>query len=256
MESKINYKVFGEGEPVIIMHGLLGMLDNWQTFAKKLGQSHMVYTLDLRNHGRSFHHGEMDYPIMAEDLRQFMEDHHMFRANILGHSMGGKVAMEFALQNPDMVNKLMVADISPAKYPGGHEHILDAMHTANLESAEDRDEILKHLMNAIEDEGIVLFLMKNLSRNKGGGFRWKANLEAISDNYQNILDEVNSFDYFDAPTLFIKGGQSKYLSDPYIDPVKDLFSRSQIREIPDAGHWVHADAPSETMRLVKEFLDR
>jgi esterase len=256
MDKKINYKVFGEGEPVVIMHGLLGMLDNWQTFAKNLAKKYMVCIIDLRNHGKSFHSDEMDYLLMAEDLREFMELHHMFNAHLLGHSMGGKVAMKFAFEHPDMVSKLIVADISPSKYPGGHESILEALLSVDLAKVNEREEVDNHLMDFIGDRKIVLFLMKNLSRVKEGGFRWKANLDAISNNYENILDEINSSDAYEAPTLFIKGERSNYLNEKYSQPIRDLFPGATVKEIPGAGHWVHSDDPETTLKYVEEFLEK
>lgn len=254
MDNRINYKVFGEGYPIVIMHGLLGMLDNWQTFAKKLAESHMVYIIDLRNHGKSFHHPYMDYPTMAEDLKKFMEDHHMFNAHIMGHSMGGKVAMEFALENPEMINKLIVADIAPGAYPGGHEGILEALQSVDIESATDRQEVEDYLMDRLKNRSIVLFLMKNLSRTKEGNFRWKPNLDAIAENYENILAEVNSFDSFEKPTLFLRGGRSQYIVRESKDAILGLFPKSEIVTIPDAGHWIHADAPGETLSETVRFL--
>jgi len=254
MREKMNYKKLGEGQQVIIMHGLLGMLDNWQTFARNLSEEYEVYTLDLRNHGKSFHSPEMNYPIMAEDLSFFMEEHGIERASILGHSMGGKVAMQFALDYPDRVEKLMVADIAPQKYRGGHQEILDALLSVDLQQADERSEIENHLFSRIESRTIVLFLMKNLSRSKEGGYRWKPNLPAIVDNYQNILSEIESDIQFDGKTLFLKGGKSDYITRDSQKLIDHLFPNNYLKEIPKAGHWIHADAPSETLKLVREFL--
>lgn len=254
MDKKINYKVFGEGYPIVIMHGLLGMLDNWQTFAKRMANNYMVYTIDLRNHGKSFHDPYMDYPDMAEDLKKFMEDHHMFNAHIMGHSMGGKVAMQFALENPEMVDKLIVADIAPHAYSGGHEGILQALQSVDVESATDRKEVEDHLMDKLKNRSIVLFLMKNLSRTREGNYQWKPNLDAIEKNYEKILEEVNCFNSFEKSSLFLKGGRSEYINNQSKDSILGLFPNSEIVNIPKAGHWIHADAPEETLEESLRFL--
>lgn len=254
MGEKLNYKKQGEGQPVVIMHGLLGMLDNWQTFARKLAEEYEVYTLDLRNHGKSFHHPEMDYPIMAEDLAMFMDEHQLNSASVLGHSMGGKVAMQFAHHHPERVDKLIVADISPQRYTGGHQEIFDALMSVEPEKAEERSEIEEHLFSRIKNKAIVLFLMKNLSRSKEGGFRWKPNLPAIVDNYQHILNEIESDEQFQGKTLFLKGGKSGYITADSQKLIDHLFPQNYLKEIPKAGHWIHAEAPSETLKQVREFL--
>lgn len=254
MIKKINYKKFGRGDAVIIMHGLLGMLDNWQTFAKSLAEEYEVFTIDLRNHGKSFHTSEMDYPLMAGDLLKFMDKHQIDRPSVLGHSMGGKVAMQFALEHPDRVERLMVADISPQKYSGGHEEIFEALMSVDPEKAGNRSEIEEFLISRLKNRAIVLFLMKNLSRSKKGGFMWKPNLPAILDNYQNILSEIKSDERFPNKTLFLKGGKSEYITDESQKIIDHMFPQNSLKVIPKAGHWIHAEAPKETLRLVREFL--
>ena len=159
---ELNHKTFGAGDPIIILHGLFGTLDNWQTVAKKLAEHFMVYIVDQRNHGRSAHVEGQNYKLMAEDLADFMEENWMHNAHIIGHSMGGKTAMQFAADYPDMLNKLVVVDIAPKAYEGGHQTIFDALLSVNMEKVQTRKEVEEQLSKYIDDAGVRLFLMKNL----------------------------------------------------------------------------------------------
>lgn len=254
MESKINFKEFGKGDPVVIMHGLLGMLDNWQTFARKLSDNYRVLIVDLRNHGRSFHSAEMNYDLMAGDLNLFLADREINRTHLLGHSMGGKVAMQFALKYPEKVDKLLVADIAPHAYPGGHETIIEALISARPEKAEERADIENYLLKFIPDLKIVLFLMKNLSRSKEGRFQWKANIPYIADNYRHILAGIESDKKFRGNTLFLKGENSDYITEKSETSIKNYFPKYKIVEIPKAGHWIHAEAQEATLEATLNFL--
>ena len=251
---KLNYKQFGQGEPIIILHGLFGTLDNWQTIAKKLAENHMVFIIDQRNHGKSPHSDEFSYKIMAEDLKEFMFQHHIYEAIIMGHSMGGKVAMRFALDYPDMVSKLIVVDIAPKKYKGGHQTIFEAMFDLDLENLTDRRAIDEALKVKIPDDGIRLFLMKNLARQKEGGYRWKMNLPVLYKNYQEILSTIEVDDAYDDEVLFIRGGQSKYIRDEDILDIQEIFPLMQLETIPNTGHWLHAEAPEMFMKIVNNFI--
>ncbi len=251
---KLNYKQFGQGEPIIILHGLFGTLDNWQTIAKKLAENHMVFIIDQRNHGKSPHSDEFSYKIMAEDLKEFMFQHHIYEAIIMGHSMGGKVAMRFALDYPDMVSKLIVVDIAPKKYKGGHQTIFEAMFDLDLENLTDRRAIDEALKVKIPDDGIRLFLMKNLARQKEGGYRWKMNLPVLYKNYQEILSTIEVDDAYDDEVLFIRGGQSKYIRDEDILDIQEIFPLMQLETIPNTGHWLHAEAPKMFIKIVNNFI--
>ena len=253
---QLNYKEFGQGDPIIILHGLFGMLDNWQTIAKKLAADHTVYIIDQRNHGRSPHTDVHDYPSMAEDLKTFMEENWIYNAHIIGHSMGGKTAMQFALDFPDMVDKLIVVDISPKKYAGNHHEIFDALLSLDLKNINNRKDADGHLAKKIDEPGVRLFLMKNLTRDKAGGYRLKMNLSVLHKYYNEILAAVESSDPFDGETLFIRGGRSKHISDGDEKTIKPLFPKAQIEIVQNAGHWVHADAPVELLEMVKRFIDK
>lgn len=250
----LNFKSFGQGDPVLILHGLFGTLDNWQTIAKKLAEDHTVFIIDQRNHGRSPHDALHDYPSMAEDLRLFMEENWIHRASVIGHSMGGKAAMQFALDYPDMVEKLVVVDISPKAYVGNHHEIFDALLSLDLPKIKSRQDADDHLAKTIHEPGVRLFLMKNLTRRKDGSYALKMNLDALHRHYPDILAAIESEEVFDESTLFIRGGKSKHMTDGDEEMIHGLFPKAEIKAIENAGHWVHADAPNELLEMVREFL--
>lgn len=250
---ELNYKTYGQGEPLLILHGLFGTLDNWQTIAKKLADYYTVYVPDLRNHGRSPHLPDMDYPVMAEDLKAFMEAHWMFKAHLIGHSMGGKVAMQFALHYPDMTDKLIVVDIAPKAYAGGHDEIFDALQALDLNTISEREDADAFLETRIPDKGVRQFLMKNLTRNKAGGYEWKMNLPALVAHYSDILAPVDG-DAFDGPTLFLRGELSNYVLDSDLPDIRKLFPNAELETVKGAGHWVHADQPVGLLEQVMGYL--
>lgn len=251
---ELKFKSFGQGDPVIILHGLFGTMDNWQTLAKKLAEDFTVYIVDQRNHGRSPHDDLMDYSIMAEDLHHFMESHWIYKSHIIGHSMGGKTAMQFALNYPDMIDRLIVVDIGTSANKAGHQGIFDALFALNLDQIANRKEADNILAKYIEEFGIRQFLLKNLSRNKAGAYHWKMNLDSIHSNYPNILAAVEGEDTFDEPALFIKGGQSNYIDELVFSRTKALFTNARLETIEKAGHWVHAEAPEAILSSIKNFL--
>ncbi len=264
---ELNYKSFGQGDPVIILHGLFGTLDNWQTIARQLAESYSVFILDQRNHGRSPHSDTHDYRAMAEDLRQFMESHWMYDgAHVIGHSMGGKTAMQFALTHPDLVKKLVVVDIAPKAYPGGHFEIFEALQAMDLDNIADRKEAEAFLAERIAEEDVRQFLMKNLTRKNppsggqgGGGFEFKMNLPVLWKHYPDILAAVDGLppwgEPFEGPTLFIRGGRSKHVTLPEDEAlIKKLFPNSEIKTVEGAGHWVHAERGGELLGMVRAFI--
>lgn len=251
----LKFKSFGSGDPVIILHGLFGTLDNWQTMAKRLAEDFTVFIIDQRNHGKSPHMDEINYPLMAEDLRTFMEDHWMYDAHIIGHSMGGKTAMQFALDNQDMVNKLVVVDIAPKAYVGNHQSIFEALFDVPLETLKSRSEAAKILEAKMgNDPGTIQFLLKNLTRNKEGQYNWKMNLPVLHKDYKNILAAVNGAEAFDKETLFIKGGKSNYILEEDQQDIQLLFPEAKFEVVKDSGHWVHAEAPDALYQLMISFL--
>lgn len=244
---------FGQGDPVVILHGLFGFSDNWQTVAKALADQHLAITPDLRNHGRSPHLLTHSYPEMAEDLKQFLESHWIFTTNLIGHSMGGKVAMQFALDHPDMVEKLIVVDISPGAANDNHSDIFEALLALDLDKVTTRQQAEDFLKKHISNSGTLQFLLKNITRRKDGSYAWKMNLPVLWQEYPKILAGVSG-PAFNKPTLFIRGSKSDYIKDSDFSLIKSLFPKAEIATIDGAGHWVHADKPAELLDLVRGFL--
>ena len=256
---KLNYKTLGEGQPIIFLHGLFGMLDNWQTFAKKMADHGLMPILiDQRDHGKSPFTQAFNYHLLAQDLLHFMEDNWIHQAIILGHSMGGKTAMQFAGEYPEMVEKLIVVDIAPKAYHGGHQEIFKALMSIDLAQAQSRQEVQDHLVNSLdEDESTIQFLLKNLQRDKeAGGYRWKMNVDVLYDNYDSILDNIDLMHPYEGPSLFVRGGDSRYILDEDWDNIKLQFTNSSLHTIKGAGHWVHAQAPDALFDVVTEFIGR
>jgi pimeloyl-ACP methyl ester carboxylesterase len=252
---QLHFKSFGSGTPLIILHGMLGMLDNWQSFGQDLSDHYLIYLMDLRNHGKSSWDSRMDYMVMAEDVKETMEAQWMYEgAIILGHSMGGKAAMQLALAHPELVKALIVLDIAPVEYSSSHEIILQALQDIELEGVTRRQEVSEPLNQAINNESIVNFLMKNLSRQKDGSYRWKVNLEAVRNNYQALLSPPIFEDVpFNGPTLFVRGGLSNYLLDDHLKKIGHWFPNNKIVTIDSAGHWIHVDAPDRLSEILLAF---
>lgn len=251
--TKLFSREFGAGSPVMILHGLFGFSDNWQTIAKGLADTHLVVTPDLRNHGRSPHVNTHSYPEMAEDLRVFMEEKWMFHAAVVGHSMGGKVAMQLALTHPDMVEKLVVVDMEPSQADDNHSDIIDALLGLDLSKMTERSEAEVYLSERISDFGTRQFLLKNITREDNGKFTWKMNLPVLWKHYQDILAAVTGAP-FEKPTLFVRGSRSNYVKDSEWEKAKLLFPNAQLVTIEGAGHWVHADKPKELLEVLRAFL--
>ncbi len=253
---ELHFKSFGQGEPIVILHGLFGMLDNWQTLARKLAENYSVFLVDQRNHGRSPHDSEFHYSVMAEDLKTFLESQWIYKSHIIGHSMGGKAAMQFALDYPDMVDRLVVVDIGPERNESNHERIYDALLALPIDQIQSRKEAETFLASRLSDWGIRQFLLKNLQRKKEGGYRWKMNLPVLHREYDEILAAVAGSEIFEGPALFLRGGNSNYIDPERFGEVQQFFSAAELQTIPDAGHWVHADQPERLLTAVEAFLSR
>ncbi len=250
----LNFKSIGQGKPLIILHGLFGMLDNWQTIARALENEFTLYLVDQRNHGKSPHTDQHSYKLMANDLLEFMTQQGIPQSNILGHSMGGKTAMQFALDYPEMVNKLIVVDMGVKQYEGGHDTIFDALKSVELNSITNRHEADVQLSKYINSIGVKQFLLKNLTREPDGSYHWKFNLKALSDNYQNILASIDGDFSFEGETLFIRGSLSDYIPDEDWKTITKLFPQAKLETIVNAGHWVHADQPEALLSAIRQFL--
>ena len=244
----------GTGPPLFILHGLFGASGNWRTLSRNVfGKAFTTVAVDLRNHGRSPHALTMSYPEMAQDVVDLMDALGYPSAHILGHSMGGKVAMQLALDHPDRVDRLVVADIAPKEYPPGHEAILDALCGTDPGQFAGRDDIDAALARSISSAGVRQFLMKNLERGPAG-FSWKLNLPVIKDSYDLIRGSIDSWDAFNGPTLFVAGGASAYVSDADLPSIRALFPFAELTTLPGVGHWLHAEAPEAFSGIVVEFL--
>lgn len=253
----LNYRLHGElgnTAPLLVLHGLLGSLDNWNTFARQQTAQRAVLALDLRNHGDSPHVDGMSYREMADDVLGVMDELHISACDLMGHSMGGKVAMALALQNPDRVQRLLVVDIAPHAYPPRHNELLQAMNAmplAEIRSRKQADEWLAPVVKHPLERG---FLLKNLGRNQDGKFYWQCNLPEITRQYLKI----SGFPAFDAryekPACFIRGGQSDYVQDQDLPLIREYFPAAELRTIDAAGHLPHVQTPADFTRLTEAFL--
>lgn len=252
---KLHFREVGTGKPLIILHGLFGFLDNWQTLAKYFAQHFKVYLVDLRNHGRSPHSPDFSYPAMAADLLEFIAEHQIQQPAIMGHSMGGKVAMHFALHHPDQVSRLIVVDMAPKAYPPHHQDILAGLNAVDVQAVTSRGEADQALARHIPDEGVRQFLAKNLYRQEDNTFAWRMNLPVIEEKIGEVGKETTAEGTFDKPTLFIRGGNSRYiLPEQDMDLIRRLFPAATLETIAGAGHWVHAEKPQELFNHVVRFL--
>lgn len=253
---KLNYKIYGTGDPVIIMHGLFGSGDNWHTIARMMEPQYQCIVVDMRNHGRSPHDPEMNFQVMADDLLELLADLGLDKVSLIGHSMGGKVAMQFALLHPEKVNKLIVVDIAPKYYPPHHDAVIEAIESIQPEKLTERSEAEAAFARFLgNNQPTIQFLMKNLSRLPEGGFEWKPNMPVIIGAYHALVDEVVPSTPFTGPVLFVRGQKSRYILDDDIPHMKALFPNSSLITIPDAGHWVHAEAPEFFTKSLLSFLN-
>ena len=251
---ELNFKVFGSGEPLIILHGLLGSLDNWQTLAKRYAEHFTVFIIDQRNHGRSPHSSEFSYDLLVEDLLAFCETQHLYKTHLLGHSMGGKVAMQFALQHADYIDKLIIADIAPVRYEPGHNEIFEALRNVDLSTVKSRKEVELQLAKTIKNFGVRQFLMKGLTRGAQNNFEWKFNLSSLWNHYDNILGSFECEEQFEGDTLFINGANSSYVLPAYDAEINKYFPHNTRISIPNAGHWLHAEQADEFYDKTLSFL--
>lgn len=253
---KLNHIVSGDGFPLIILHGLFGSLDNWYSISKALAKVFMVVTVDLRNHGRSPHSLIFNYEVMAQDVLELLDELKLEKASLLGHSMGGKVAMQFVSTYPDRLRSLVVVDIAPRSYEANHTEIIQSMMSLNLRSFQTRAELDTELQKSIKDYRVRQVILKNVGRDNLGKFFWKIGLEEIAKNYNEINREIIFLRKIDNPTLFVRGAKSSYINDNDIVEIKKTFSNVEVVTIAEAGHWVHADAPTEFLRRVVDFLEK
>lgn len=252
------YRTYGEGKPFIILHGLFGISDNWVSFAKKIAElGYQVYILDQRNHGQSPQSPNFNYLALVDDLFEFIDEHELEDAVILGHSMGGKVAMRFALENPDYLSKLIVVDISLRQYPPRDHHlkVIRAMKKVDFSIVKKRQDVDAILSEDIELPRIRQFIMKNLYRKQKDELAWRMCLDCIANNLDEMFDGIEPEQPLDKPTLVVRGGSSDYVLDSDLPPLKIAFPQVDIKTIANATHWVHAEAPEEFYKYINDFLE-
>lgn len=246
--------IIGNGRPMLVLHGVFGMSDNWITFGKTLSEYFEVHLIDLRNHGRSFHSNDFNYELMVVDVYQYVLYHNLQYVTLLGHSMGGKVAQFFAIKYPQFMDKLIVVDIAPRAYTVHHLEIINALKSVNFCNVKSRKEAAEILSKTIKEERVRQFLLKNIYWKKPNQLAFRFNLLSIEENINNIYKEVIFTKKVEIPTLFIKGATSNYITNEDIDQIKSNFSNVQIDIINHAGHWVHAENSSDFNESVIKFL--
>jgi len=252
---KLHSKIYGDkGQDLIVIHGLFGMSDNWNSLGKKFAKYCKVHLIDLRNHGRSPHSENFNYEVMCEDVLEYINDHNIQNPILLGHSLGGKVAMKFAFTYPDKIEKLVVADISPREYNSDfYKNLLVTLHKLPLEDFDKREEIDSVLSSTFEDKGMRLFLLKNLYRNENKEFAWRFNIEVLLEKVNNIQEANFVKGICKVPTHFIRGGNSNYITTEDELIINKHFSDFSIATIDGAGHWLHAESPERFYNEVMGF---
>ena len=260
---KLFHRKFGEGnQPLIILHGLFGQSDNWNTLAKQFSEQGLeVYTVDQRNHGLSPHSDDWNYKVMSEDILELINDNQLKNVILLGHSMGGKTAMQFAINHPEYLNKLIVADIAPKHYPIHHQGVLEALHAVDFNVVKTRKEVEEVLSKYISDFGTKQFLLKNIFWLDDTEMAWRFNLNVITQEIENVGENVEHIGeampkdiVCDVPSLFIRGENSNYILDDDINLIQEIFPNSILETIDGAGHWLHAEKPKEFFESVMKFV--
>lgn len=253
----LHSKILGKGEPLIILHGFLGMGDNWKTLGSQYAENGFeAHLVDQRNHGKSFHSEEFDYEVLANDIQNYMGHHNLETASLLGHSMGGKVAMQFAVEQPDRVKKLIVADIAPKYYPPHHQDIINALKTLDFDTIKSRKEADEALAAHISDFGTRQFLLKSLYWVSKDRLGFRFNLEVLQNKMEEIGDNIASSSVYDGPTLFLRGDRSEYVLPSDHSIIKTHFPSAVVETVENAGHWLHAENPKQFFTKSMAFLNR
>ncbi len=251
-------KQFGEGPSLIILHGLFGSWENWRSHAQHLASHFQVTLMDLRNHGQSAHRDRMDYPAMAADVAFTCEQLGIEQTHVVGHSMGGKTAMQLAIDFSQLVDRLIVVDIGPGQYPAHHQKILQGMSLLTQQVIESRKQADEMLSDFVADPGIRSFLLKNLTRNKDGRYQLRLNLDAIINHYESIAAAITIEGDRDSqntlPVLFIKGGNSDYLQEKDRDAIIALFPSARVKVVAGTGHWLHSEKPALVQKIISDYL--
>ena len=252
--NQLHFQQKGTGPDIILIHGLFGSLDNLGLIAKALTDHYRVTSVDVRNHGDSFQLGDMDYHQTSNDVVKLMAHLQISNAHILGHSMGGKIAMQLAVNHPDRVNKLIVADIAPVQYPPHHKQIIEGLLAIELDETSTRKSVDHKLSEYVEEQGIRQFLLRNLALNENKQLYFKCHIENIAKGYEQIMQGMATTKQYLGETLFIKGGKSDYIKAEHADIIKNIFPNSRAKIIQGAGHWLHAEKPVAFNKIVNDFL--
>ncbi len=254
---KLNFKEYGEGKPLVILHGLFGSLDNWFSLAKAFSDKHHVYLVDQRNHGQSPHSESHTYDEMADDLFEFFQDHNLNDAVLIGHSMGGKTALKFATEHSSLLEKLIIVDMGVKQFPVHHDLIIQAMQALDLHNISSRSEAEEQLHFLLdEEESTIQFLLKNIYRQKqedgSANYAWRFNLDVLANDIEEMGLPI--LEGADVETLFLFGTQSKYVLEADKPEILSLFPNTTFKSL-NTGHWVHAQDPEGFVALVKAFID-
>ncbi|MGC1632749.1 MAG: alpha/beta fold hydrolase [Gelidibacter sp.] len=249
--------ILGEGQPFIFLHGFLGMSDNWKSIGTKFSEeNYEVHLIDQRNHGRSFHSDEFNYEVMVADLKQYCDEHQLKDFVLLGHSMGGKTAMLFAVEYPELVSKLIVADISPRYYPAHHDDILNGLSALDFQTLKSRGEADEVLSRYVSNLGVRQFLLKNLYWKEKGVLALRMNLEVLKEQSGEVGEPLPMHAKFEKDTLFLRGDRSEYITLQDESLIHAHFPKSKIVTISNAGHWLHAENPADFYAEVSRFLGK
>ena len=251
----LHSKIEGSGRPLLIIHGFLGMSDNWKTLGTQfVDQGYQVHLLDLRNHGRSFHSDDFSYELMVQDVYEYCKANSLANIDIIGHSMGGKVAMLLATTYPDLIRRLIVADIGPKFYAPHHQDILAGLNAVDFTQKPSRNEVDALLTNHIPDFGTRQFLLKSLYWQEPGQLAFRFNLSVFNQKIDQIGKPLPENGVFLESTLFIRGGNSNYILDQDLEKIRHHFPNMQLQTIPNVGHWLHAENPALFYQFCIDFL--
>lgn len=251
----LHSNIIGVGKPFVILHGFLGMSDNWKTLGRQFSeQGFQVHLVDQRNHGRSFHNDNFNYEVLAEDLKQYCDANNLEDIILLGHSMGGKTAMLFSTLYQELVSKLIIADISPRFYPIHHDSILNGLSALDFSTIKSRGEADAVLSTYVQDFGTRQFLLKNLYWVEKGQLGLRINLEVLKNEVAEIGEALPSYSVFEKDTLFLRGDRSEYIGIDDEIMITNHFPKAKVETISNAGHWLHAENPKDFFDAVMKFV--
>ena len=253
----LHSKIVGSGEQhLLIFHGLFGQLDNWNTHGRQFGEIYTTHLIDLRNHGRSFHSDDSSIEAMTEDIIQYMNHHQIEKAHLLGHSLGGRVVIDFAMTYPEKLDHLIVADMAPKAYQPHHNAIFKALLSVDFSQITSRKDVEETLSQYIPEVGVRQFLLKNVYHAENGGYAFRFNLPVLHQHYTDLVGTELKSGVFNGPTLFLKGEKSNYIlpEDEFI--IRQRFPQAEIKAIANAGHWLHAENPKDFIEEILLFLEK